>query len=253
MEATGQISPDGRWFWDGQKWLTTTSPDGAWKWDGNAWQPAGAKSAVTGPAWDLGFIRKIPGFRTGSRWKVVLASIGYLGAAWLASLTIIAVIAAAAGVGGPPSHSAATAVAQAMASPTPTKRLSPASQSPVASTHPTPSQKPAPSPSPSPSPSPAASHAASPAAASPIPVPPPPPPPSTCGAPANPWGYNFCGGNLIYSPPGTFCNYFNCIPSFWKSTLGYVDECHDGTYSHSGGRQGACSYHGGEMRPLYSP
>jgi hypothetical protein len=31
-----------------------------------------------------------------------------------------------------------------------------------------------------------------------------------------------------------------------------VDECHDGTYSHSGGRSGACSYHGGELRPLYS-
>lgn len=61
-----------------------------------------------------------------------------------------------------------------------------------------------------------------------------------------------CEGALIYSPPGNFCLYFNCIPSFWKSTNGYVDKCHDGTYSHSGGRQGACSYHGGEMRPLYA-
>jgi hypothetical protein len=107
----------------------------------------------------------------------------------------------------------------------------------------------APSPSPSPrtpSPSPVArppspSTQAPPAAA-----------PNTCGAPLNPWGYNFCGGSLIYSPPSNFCAYFNCIKSFWQSTKGYVDECHDGTYSHSGGRQGACSYHGGELRPLYS-
>jgi hypothetical protein len=35
-----------------------------------------------------------------------------------------------------------------------------------------------------------------------------------------------------------FCSYFNCIPSFWQSTNGYGEECHDGTYSHSGGRSG---------------
>ena len=81
----------------------------------------------------------------------------------------------------------------------------------------------------------------------------PAPPVATCGAPSNPWGYNFCGGNFIYSPPGTFCNYFNCIKSFWQHTNGYVDQCVDGTYSHSGGIQGACSYHGGESRPLYGP
>jgi hypothetical protein len=86
----------------------------------------------------------------------------------------------------------------------------------------------------------------------PRPTPRPTNPPNTCGAPANPWGYNFCVGGLIYSPPSDFCSYFNCIPSFWTSTKGYVDECNDGTYSHSGGRSGACSYHGGERRPLYS-
>jgi hypothetical protein len=88
------------------------------------------------------------------------------------------------------------------------------------------------------------------------PPPPPPPPPAPfnyCGAPANPWHYTFCAGNLINSPPSNFCSYFACIPSFWKSTLGYVDQCVDGMYSHSGGRQGACSNHGGESRPLYGP
>jgi len=76
---------------------------------------------------------------------------------------------------------------------------------------------------------------------------------NTCGAPSNPWGYNFCGGNYITSPPSNFCDYFNCIPSFWKSTNGYVDQCTDGAYSHSGGRSGACSRHGGESRPLFGP
>lgn len=74
-----------------------------------------------------------------------------------------------------------------------------------------------------------------------------------CGAPANPWAYTFCGGRIITRPPSTFCRYFHCIASFWKSTLGYVDQCRDGTYSHSGGRRGACSYHRGELRPLYRP
>jgi len=92
----------------------------------------------------------------------------------------------------------------------------------------------------------------------PVPTPPPTPPPTqpppnTCGAPANPWGYNFCAGNAIYSPPLNFCDYFNCIPSFWKSTNGYVEECADATYSHSGGRSGACSSHGGELQELYGP
>ena len=72
------------------------------------------------------------------------------------------------------------------------------------------------------------------------------------GVNGNPWGYNFTPGNYIYSPPLAFCSYFDCIKSFWESTKGYVDECVDGTYSHSGGRSGDCSDHGGEKRPLYS-
>jgi hypothetical protein len=59
-----------------------------------------------------------------------------------------------------------------------------------------------------------------------------------CGAPSNPWGYNFCGGGFIYAVPLSFCAYFNCIPSFWESTNGYAEQCVDGTYSHSGGRGG---------------
>jgi len=84
-------------------------------------------------------------------------------------------------------------------------------------------------------------------------VPAPTPTASTCGAPSNPWGYTFCGGTPVYSAPSTFCSYFNCIASFWQSTNGYVIQCADGTYSHSGGVQGSCSYHGGNYRPLYMP
>jgi hypothetical protein len=77
------------------------------------------------------------------------------------------------------------------------------------------------------------------------------PPRSLCGAPPNPWNYNFCGGGTISAPPATFCDYFSpCIASFWSSAKGYVEECRDGSYSHSGGRQGSCSSHGGDLRPV---
>jgi hypothetical protein len=75
---------------------------------------------------------------------------------------------------------------------------------------------------------------------------------SYCGAPANPWTYNLCGGGTIKFPPTTFCSYFHCIASFWQSTNGYVALCMDGKYSHSGGVSGACSSHGGVRQPLYN-
>jgi cytoskeletal protein RodZ len=74
---------------------------------------------------------------------------------------------------------------------------------------------------------------------------------SLCGAPANPYGYNFCGGGDIYTPPSDICSYFTCIDNFWNGT-GYMVECADGTYSMSGGHRGVCSYHGGEQRAVYS-
>jgi hypothetical protein len=74
-----------------------------------------------------------------------------------------------------------------------------------------------------------------------------------CGAPANPFRYSFCKpGKLIYRPPSSFCHYFHCIASFWKSTKGYVIQCRDLTFSHSGGRSGSCSSHRGNYRPLYA-
>jgi hypothetical protein len=101
-------------------------------------------------------------------------------------------------------------------------------------------------------PTPTATQLPTPTATQPPAAPAPTQPPAHTGVNGNPWGYDFTPGNLIYNPPAAFCDYFNCISSFWTSTNGYVDECNDDTYSHSGGRSGACSHHGGEMRPLYS-
>jgi hypothetical protein len=44
---------------------------------------------------------------------------------------------------------------------------------------------------------------------------------------------------------GGFCSTHQCIPSFGEGT-GYIVQCADGEWSHSGGRPGACSGHGGE-------
>jgi len=91
------------------------------------------------------------------------------------------------------------------------------------------------------------------------PAPPPPAPPAFnyCGAPANPWHYNFCGGSVIQPPPSNFCSYFNCITSFWtedRPNDGYVIQCVDGRFSLSGGEAGSpCSSHGGPSRTLYAP
>jgi len=114
---------------------------------------------------------------------------------------------------------------------------------------PTVASTPTPTPTPAPTPRPATPPPVAPTKA------PPPPPPAvpTCGAPANPWGYTFCRGNFISSPAADFCSVFNCIASFWSSTNGYVEECADTTYSHSGGRSGSCSHHGGNLRALLGP
>lgn len=73
-----------------------------------------------------------------------------------------------------------------------------------------------------------------------------------CGAPTNPWGYNFCAnGDLVYAPAANVCSYFQCVGNFPKGT-GYLVECHDGMYSMSGGGSGACSDHNGVERAVYS-
>jgi hypothetical protein len=68
----------------------------------------------------------------------------------------------------------------------------------------------------------------------------------------NPWWYNFTPGHLIYRPASAFCRYFSCVSTFWTSSNGYVAECVDGKYTHSGSVSGACSRNGGILRSLYS-
>jgi hypothetical protein len=47
------------------------------------------------------------------------------------------------------------------------------------------------------------------------------------------------------TPAADFCTTHTCIPNFWNGT-GYIVQCADGEWSHSGGLSGACSSHGGE-------
>ena len=114
---------------------------------------------------------------------------------------------------------------------------------PTAKATPKPTPKPTAKATPRPTPSPTAQ---------PTPKPTPTPIAQPTGVYGNPWGYDFRSGNVIYNPPGAFCSYFDCIASFWTSTSGYVVQCGDGAFSHSGGRQGVCSRHGGYYRTLYS-
>jgi hypothetical protein len=49
--ADPRFSEDGRWWWDGTRWLPAISEDGQWRWDGSRWvsrHPAGMPG--TGPA-----------------------------------------------------------------------------------------------------------------------------------------------------------------------------------------------------------
>jgi len=86
----------------------------------------------------------------------------------------------------------------------------------------------------------------------PVPTQPPAPTQPPTGTNGNPWGYSFAPGNLIYSPAAGFCSYFGCVSTFWTATRGYVVECANGLYSHSGGVRGACSRDGGPSAILYS-
>ncbi|BCL79666.1 hypothetical protein ccbrp13_21310 [Ktedonobacteria bacterium brp13] len=141
----------------------------------------------------------------------------------------------------------------------------------TATPHATPTSKPKATPTPKPKPTSTPTHSAvvqtqqqpaqQPAATQPPvqqptqkpapPAPAPTTPPAPVGVNGNPWGYNFNAGNVIYNPAAGFCSYFSCVSTFWKDTNGYVEECVNGEYSHSGGVSGACSRDGGELRPLY--
>jgi hypothetical protein len=52
-------------------------------------------------------------------------------------------------------------------------------------------------------------------------------------------------------PAADFCSTHECIENFYEGS-GHIVQCNDGMWSHSGGRPGACSYHGGESDNVYS-
>ncbi len=202
----GQLSPDGKWWWDGQKWQPVEQAPQA-----IAQAPPPSKGSA------------------GNSRKALFIGIGVgAGVLLLFSVCVAALSSPSSPKGAP--------VAVATSTPTATATLKTPTAAPTAV----------------PTPPPTAAPTVAPAAPQQQPPPPPPPPApkNLCGAPSNPWGYNFCGGATITSPPGDFCQYFNCIGNFWNGR-GYVIECNDGAYSKSGGIRGSCSYHQGDLRPLY--
>jgi hypothetical protein len=75
--------------------------------------------------------------------------------------------------------------------------------------------------------------------------PPKPSPPST------PSGSIEGPGSYSHATDTQFCQTHTCIANFQNGN-GYIVQCVDGEWSHSGGLQGACSYHGGEAGLLRS-
>lgn len=137
---------------------------------------------------------------------------------------------------------AAPGASQSASSPTPTTQAQVIAPTTTHTTKPT--QVPTPTRIPTPTPTPAPTQP-------PAPTPRPTTNPCPNAVNENPWCYDFNQGSFIYNPPANFCSYFACIASFWNGR-GYVEECQDGDYSKSGGIQGSCSHHGGNLRPLYS-
>ncbi|MEU9504834.1 hypothetical protein AB0D32_00945 [Micromonospora sp. NPDC048170] len=72
-----------------------------------------------------------------------------------------------------------------------------------------------------------------------------------CGAPANPMGYDFCGGERIRRPAAEICDWFDCAPEFWAGR-GYLVQCRDGSVSLTGGRRDTCAEHDGMRRTVWS-
>ncbi|WFE38614.1 hypothetical protein [Micromonospora sp. WMMD998] len=72
-----------------------------------------------------------------------------------------------------------------------------------------------------------------------------------CGAPPNPFGYDYCGGDRIRKPAAGVCDWFECVPGFW-SGRGWLVQCRDGTISRTGGQPDACADHRGMRRTVWS-
>ncbi|QDY06713.1 hypothetical protein FJK98_05600 [Micromonospora sp. HM134] len=71
-----------------------------------------------------------------------------------------------------------------------------------------------------------------------------------CGAPANPMGYDYCGGEPVRKPDHRVCDWFDCVPQFWAGR-GYLVLCRDGAVSLTGGRPKPCAGHDGVRRTVH--
>ena len=63
------LSPDGRWWWDGEKWQPAISTDGKWRWDGVRWV-----SVQRGSPWM--WVRRIGSLAVGLLLLIGAVSIG---------------------------------------------------------------------------------------------------------------------------------------------------------------------------------
>ncbi|MFI1192342.1 hypothetical protein ACH4T9_03575 [Micromonospora sp. NPDC020750] len=72
-----------------------------------------------------------------------------------------------------------------------------------------------------------------------------------CGAPANPFGYDYCGGSRVRRPDVRVCDFFDCGQDFWAGR-GYLVQCRDGAVSLTGGRRDACATHDGLRRTVWA-
>lgn len=180
------------------------------------WATSELRQAPLPPVWKLVSITTL--------WIVVMVAIGQAGQA-------------------PAPTPSPQAAPPAVDSPTP-------EPTPVPTPQPTPEPTPerTPEPTPPPTPAPTQRRVVTPKPATPAPA----QSQNLCGAPQNPWGYNFCSGSYISTPPGSFCSYFSCIGNF-PNGRGYVIQCQDSMFSKSGGIQGSCSHHGGNRRALFAP
>ncbi|MGC5020324.1 hypothetical protein [Micromonospora sp. DT47] len=79
---------------------------------------------------------------------------------------------------------------------------------------------------------------------------PSPTPGDRCGAPENPYGYNYCGGSYVDDPASDVCSYFDCVDTFWNGK-GYMVQCQDGMVSMTGVQRGPCAEHSGTWRTVY--
>ncbi|NLU80047.1 hypothetical protein HCA58_16980 [Micromonospora sp. HNM0581] len=78
-----------------------------------------------------------------------------------------------------------------------------------------------------------------------------PKPEQRCGAPDNPMGYDFCGGQRVREPAREVCDHFDCVPGFWEGR-GYLVQCENGKVSLAGGSPRACGLHGGVRRTVWT-